>query len=443
MIQHKTKKRRHDIETTQDTLSDLPVCVLVHILSFLNTKEAVRTSILSKRWNRIWKYIPILTLHYSDFSTLKSFDKFVSRVLSLRDKSIVLHAINFDRNGSIEHDLLKRVAKYVLSRNVKLCQLGIDVKGDIAHILPCISSCQTLTSLKLSVNPKGRHNYGRTLFPKSLNLPALTCLHLRNFAFCAGGDGRIEPFSAFNSLYSLTIDNCTVKDAQTLFITSETLVSLTMCNHCFDFYLIELSTPSLCTFAFIGTPYQIFRGSGLSSVKQVNIDVEMLANYPFPPMVLLSWLYALTNTESLTITASTLQVLSLVPDYVKDTLPQLCRMRSLKSLKVKLKPLSFGVSMAVKTVKLEKALNGGFESTSPIPYGILELLLKNSPSANVDFVECSRFEDSFEHLSPFSSSYFLRFMEEMLVLKKYTKMFKTTFDVLERQMNEAFMLLQL
>ncbi|GAU29478.1 hypothetical protein TSUD_65130 [Trifolium subterraneum] len=495
MIQPKTKKRRHDIETTQDTLSDLPQCVLVHILSFLNAKEAVQTCILSKRWKPIWKYIPTLKLHSSNFSTLKSFDKFVSRVLSLRDKSIVLHAVDFHRNGSIESGSLKRVANYVQSRNVKLRQLGINVKGDIDHILPCISSCQTLTSLKLSVNPKGRYNYGRTLFPKSLNLPALTCLHLGNFAFCASDDGQIEPFSAFKRLNSLIIDNCSVNDAEILCITSETLVNLTMCNHSFDIYLIELSAPSLCTFAFMGTPYQIFSGNGLSSVKQVNIDAEMLANYSFPIWVLVSWLSSLANVKSLTVSASTLQVLSLIPDVLKDKLSLSSRMCSLKSLKVKLKPLSYGLSMAVKTVKLEKALKAGFEPSSPIPDGILELLLHNSPSANVDIVECSRiilssyeeffklvqFDDAFDHLYQYSSSFFLRFLqpsshkhvmddlqlrvqhlnelvlqtnkyihlakeeiiqknEEMSALKEHMKMFKKTLDGIVRQMHEAIKL---
>jgi hypothetical protein len=46
--------------------------------------------------------------------------------------------------------------------------------------------------------------------------------------------------------------------------------------------------------------------------------------------------------------------------------------------------------MALKTVKLEKELKAGIEASSPIPDGILELLLHNSPSANVDIVECSR-----------------------------------------------------
>ncbi|CAJ2678310.1 unnamed protein product [Trifolium pratense] len=387
MIQTKTRKGSCGIEMSEDKLSDLPNCILVHILSFLNIKDAVRTCILSKRWKHIWKYIPTLTLHYSNFSTLKSFDQFVSRVLSLRDNSIVLHAIDFDRNG-------------------------IDVKGDIGHILPCISSCQTLTSLKLSISPKGRYNFGRTLFPKSLNLPALTCLHLGNFVFCAGDDGQIEPFSAFNKLNSLIIDNCMVKDAQILCISSETLVSLTMRNHSFDVYQIELSAPSLCIFSFMGTPYQKFCRSGLSSVKQANIDAEMLANYTVPPLVLLRLLYDLANIKSLTVSASTLQVLSFVPDFFKDKqrLPS-SFMRSLKSLKVKLKPLSYELSMALKIVKLEKELKAGFEPSSLIPDGILDFLLQNSPWADVDIVECSRIDDSFNHLAPLSSSLYPEFLQ--------------------------------
>jgi hypothetical protein len=59
----------------------------------------------------------------------------------------------------------------------------------------------------------------------------------------------------------------------------------------------------------MGIPYQKFCGSGLSSVEQVNIDAEMLANYLRPPLVLLSWLSDLSNIKSLTVSASTLQVL--------------------------------------------------------------------------------------------------------------------------------------
>lgn len=401
----KTKKLKQENE--EDNLSDLPDCVILHILSFLNAKEAVRTCILSNRWKNVWKCVPTLVLHSSDFSTFKNFTKFVSKILSHRDGTIALQELDFERVGSIEPHLLKRIVNYAFSHNVQ--RLGISVKGDICHILPCVSSCRILTSLKLSVSPKGRHNYGRTLFPKSLDLPALTSLHLGNFVFCASDKGRTEPFSGFNKLNSLVIDNCTVKDAQILCILSETLVYLTMRNHSSDVYKIELSAPSLSTFAFTGTPYQKLCGSNLSSVKQVNIDAEMLSNYTEPPLVLLSWLLELANIKSLTVSASTLQVLSLIPDLLKDKLTSL---RNLKSLKVQLKPLSYGLSMTLRTAKLQNEVKAGPEPSSPIPDGIVDFLIQNSPSAEVDIVDCSRFGGSFDHLPPFPvSSIFPQFLQ--------------------------------
>lgn len=130
-----SKRRRHGNDNDDVKLSDLPDCILIYIMSFLNTIDAVRTCVLSKRWKHIWKHIPILTLHYSDFSTLKCFHKFVSRVLSLRDNSVLLQSIDFDGNGGcIQSSLLKRFSNYVLSHNAQLNRLGFDVKGDICHI---------------------------------------------------------------------------------------------------------------------------------------------------------------------------------------------------------------------------------------------------------------------------------------------------------------------
>ncbi|CAN0891399.1 F-box/LRR-repeat protein 25 [Linum grandiflorum] len=50
-----------------DRLSDLPDSILHHILSLVNddTRYSVRTSVLSKRWTSVWKYIPALTFNRS------------------------------------------------------------------------------------------------------------------------------------------------------------------------------------------------------------------------------------------------------------------------------------------------------------------------------------------------------------------------------------------
>ncbi|XVF78312.1 hypothetical protein PTKIN_Ptkin14bG0121800 [Pterospermum kingtungense] len=66
----------------------LPDAILEHVLSFLPTKEAVATSILSKRWRSIWTRVPVLDIQDSpscktNEELRKAFNQFVNRVLIL------------------------------------------------------------------------------------------------------------------------------------------------------------------------------------------------------------------------------------------------------------------------------------------------------------------------------------------------------------------------
>ncbi|TKY74422.1 putative F-box/FBD/LRR-repeat protein [Spatholobus suberectus] len=377
------KRRKRSESKNEDRLSDLPDCVLLHILTFLNAKHAVRTCVLSTRWKNLWKRLPTLILHSSDFWTFRGFTKFVSRLLSLRDTSLALLKLDFERHGCIEPQLLKRIVKYAISHNVQ--QLAVSVKCDIRDIPQCIFSCHTLTSLKLSVCHRG-YIYGSTLFPNSLNLTALTALHLQHFTFCKSDDDVAEPFSACNRLSDLTIDYCTVKEARILCISSATLVSLTMrSDQSEDFYKIALSTPNLSALAFTGAPYQQLLWSNVSSLERVNIDAETWSTSLESPLILLNWLLELANVKSLTVSASTLQVLFLIPGLLKIKLPCL---GNLKLLKVELKPLSPIFSMRLKAAKSWKAALK--PSPPPIPDGIVDFLLQNSPSAKVDMINFSR-----------------------------------------------------
>ncbi|CAJ2678322.1 putative F-box/FBD/LRR-repeat protein At1g78760 [Trifolium pratense] len=410
-----------EIKGSEDRLGDLPDCVLLHILSFLNTKHVVQTCVLSTRWRHLWKRIPTLILHCSKFTTKKHFTIFVSKILTLRDPSTALHALDLDRRGDIEPHVLKKILNYVSSNKTHLKELGISIHGDGCLVMSCVSSCHALTSLNLSIYPRGSRrnlNYTPTLFPKSLNLPLLTSLDITNFVFCGGESDCVEPFFAFTKLNSLVIRSCNVKDAQILIISSDTLANLAINssvkkinsamqnnstnfpeikeNNPSNFVEIKLSTPNLRSFNFAGHLIQKISGSGLSSVRKVNInDLRQFHALAGHGLVLFSWLLDFANVESLTVTSTTLQILSLVPDLFEVKLPSLC---NLKLLEVELIPLYDGsLSQSIEdsmlekaaaksckeVAKLRKAFNAGLVPPA-IPDGMVDFLRQNSPSAVVN-----------------------------------------------------------
>jgi len=119
-----TKKLKLSEIETKDRLSDLPESVILHLLSFLNAKYAVQTCVLSTRWRNLWKLLPVLIFNFTDFQFYKKFMNFIFKVLSLRNSSVTLQALEYKRDGGqIDPRLLKNIVNYAISHNVQ--QLGL------------------------------------------------------------------------------------------------------------------------------------------------------------------------------------------------------------------------------------------------------------------------------------------------------------------------------
>jgi hypothetical protein len=67
-----------------DSVSSLPDHLLHHILSFLPTQESVRTSVLSRRWQRVWIGLPTFAFDDKRGSSIAGFASSVDEVLAPR-----------------------------------------------------------------------------------------------------------------------------------------------------------------------------------------------------------------------------------------------------------------------------------------------------------------------------------------------------------------------
>lgn len=308
MEEHKETQRKLMMRraSVRDRLSDLPDCVLLHIMKFMDTKDAFQTCVLSKRWKDLCKCLPSLSFHRNCFRTIVDYNKFVSRILSSRyNRSYSLLCLDVAAQGLTSPKFLHKIMKYVMLHNVPQLTIYIHL---FSNAMPNFSNsfaflCPSLTSLKLSIGSDFQHILK---FPESLKMPALKDLHLRNVSFTAGGDNCAEPFSVFKLLDTLVLKDCSLhKDAKVLCISNSNLSSLSLDNNIQKSYEIELSTPNL-SYLSIKDYYiyhQLSSTNNLSVLEEVDIDLYSVVNYPGG----ISWLQLFTNVKILTLTSNTLK----------------------------------------------------------------------------------------------------------------------------------------
>ncbi|KAK9269655.1 hypothetical protein L1049_001433 [Liquidambar formosana] len=217
----------HIVDEGEDRISNLPDSVLHHILSFLPTKYAVGTCILSKRWQFMWTSIS--NIDFCDFMFYScekkysfplettSFSNCVERVLILRDASII-KKFRLRCFASIDASHVHTWISAAIRHGVQ--ELELSTHSTNIALPYCLFICESLTILKLGS--------GSILkVPTSIYFPNLKTFHLDQVTFIDDLSTQ-KLFSNCPVLQELSLTECVWNNIKSTTIRVPSLKRLTI-----------------------------------------------------------------------------------------------------------------------------------------------------------------------------------------------------------------------
>ncbi|KAK2406230.1 F-box/FBD/LRR-repeat protein [Trifolium repens] len=181
-----SSKRGKLEELNVDRISNLPHCVLSHILSFLPTKTAIATSLLSPKWRNTWRQ-HLSVLNFSDdhlepnedrFELFKTLAVFINSVFALR-KPCEVQKMRLSCTESLVDDKfciysVDTWVRSVFGPHLKELNLTLCSTDEYIFNLPItLSACINLLSLSLE-----GAIYFNLKCAKGIRLPSLKKLYL-------------------------------------------------------------------------------------------------------------------------------------------------------------------------------------------------------------------------------------------------------------------------
>ncbi|XP_078150743.1 FBD-associated F-box protein At4g13985-like [Carex rostrata] len=229
-----------------DRISTLPDDLLIHVLSFLSTREVVQTCILAKRWRNTWASVCVLKLKLREFFTdndlendersklcKDKFEQFIHGVLKNRERC--LDKFQYEWRINIENDYsmewLNRVVT-LLPRVINILYYGMN-KMEMPNL---VFSCPSLQKLKLILSACNQITIIR---PKLINIPSLKVLNLQRVDL--DDDFARKLFSGCPALESLYLRSCHLGFSD---ISSNVLKTLALKN-CRYLNQMKICCPSL------------------------------------------------------------------------------------------------------------------------------------------------------------------------------------------------------
>ncbi|XP_031277479.1 F-box/LRR-repeat protein At3g58900-like isoform X2 [Pistacia vera] len=281
-------------EEDNDRISNLPIPILHHILSSLDTLDVIRLSAVSRQWRYLWLSMPCLYFDifhkvWSDkMKTLSllavndQFKDFVNWVLMSQNRSVNIKKIWLNCLNSDDDYTIYRWINVMTRRNVEDLNLVIFLGTEIPIELPhCLITCESLISLKICF---GRHTVVK--LPPYGGFRRLKYLFLLNVELPNYISFRIF-ISSCPFLENLNLHAIKFRDFKTLEISSTSLKKLVIDNNGISGANgdglknceLRIACPSLSSFSFIGPLPRDFTLQDIKSLWNVFFGIECLAQH--------------------------------------------------------------------------------------------------------------------------------------------------------------------
>ncbi|RZC81918.1 hypothetical protein C5167_044491 [Papaver somniferum] len=350
----KKKKKRNILDNSnvgvrgEDKLSNLPDALIHHILSFLPTKCAMSTCILSKRWKHVSNSIQILD--FRKWRTQKGTIVFFGKEEKLEtwcfmnfvDTVLFLHQRRDIQKFYLDLDELfdeSRVNKWISTiMNSKVEEFGLSIKllSFYSEFRPSIfcsdsfSICHSLTLLDLNfhrITDANKFNIANTV-----SFPKLKILRLKLLIFVN------ETLTRFISncpiLEELSLTQCRISEG--LCIVKPALKHLSVTDCGLSKSTVKISAPNLLTISFKECPPADFVLDSFPSLVEADVGFYMHKGDKYQNRVFVKLFEKLSSAKLLKIYANSFKSTE-IPSVQNDdwSLDPNCSPPHLKSIKFK------------------------------------------------------------------------------------------------------------
>ncbi|XP_075667704.1 putative F-box protein At1g49610 [Castanea sativa] len=189
-VDHRTKSRKHApiLEKGKDRISTLTDTILLSILSFLLTEDAIKTGVLSKRWAYLWTSVPSLSFELGDphsggyYSPHVAMDDSASEVDTMDDFARKRDTMD-DFISAVDHTLLLHRAPKLTNFSVRF-RYSTKLKADYLDRWVRFATTAKVSQLSLHLFVTHINDIGLGRYELPQHLYANEFVSEFNFSYC-------------------------------------------------------------------------------------------------------------------------------------------------------------------------------------------------------------------------------------------------------------------